>query len=384
MKKLFKYLFITILGLFSLGQLERIQLTEVLVFYLHDVIIALWLVLVISKYHRQLLSLIKKYFFNFLTYSWLSWVILGLIINFISHGFSTIPLLYIARAIAYLLFALSLPLTLPNFSKPARSYWIIVGLLMAISGLIQYLFSPDTRFLIYSGWDDHYFRLIGTQLDPNFTGILLTVTFVISQGVESQQKWLKTNLSTLLVGAILLTYSRASFLSFILGSALIILIEFIKSHKKNVALTIIMGLFILVIPFLPRPEGEGVKLERTASISARIESNQLALQNMASYEWLVGKGLFAYQNQTEVETFWPTTAHFPDNLLVFLLSSTGMIGLGLSLVIFYRVGKYLYKKDTYIFAAFIAILIHAQFNHTLFQPFVWLWLVTQIFTIKKS
>jgi len=381
MRKLFKYLFIIILALFSLGQLQRIQLNEAIVFYGHEAFIIIWLILVFIKHHQKMLMLIKKYFFNYPTYSFMAWVSIGLIINLISHNFSIIPWLYIARAITYLVFALSLPLALDFSTKSYRYYWILSGIFIAISGLLQYFFYPDTRFLWYLGWDDHYFRLIGTQLDPNFTGIILTSTFLIAQDLWGKQNWLKTSISALLAGAILLTYSRASFLSFIISSGLLI---FIKSYKKNISLLILMGLFIVLIPFLPRPEGEGVKLERTASISARIESNQLSLKSLDRYEWLLGKGLFVYQNQTRKETFWPSTAHFPNNLIVFLFTSTGIVGLGLSIIILSRIGQYLYHKDTYIFAAFIAILIHSQFNHTLFQPFIWLWITTQILTIKTT
>lgn len=384
MKKTFKYLFLIILTLFSLGQLQRIQLNEVVVFYAHDIFISFWLILVVQKHFQRLLQLIKKYFFNNLIYSLLAWTAIGLIINLINQSLPIISLLYVVRATAYLLFAVSLPLVLPYSHKSYRCYWILVGLTIAIMGLLQYFFFPDTRFLRYLGWDDHYFRLISTQLDPNFTGILLTTTFLISQGLWNKPNRIKTSISIILAVAILLTYSRASFLSFILGSTLIFLIKFIKSHKKNVTLPIIMGLFIIAIPFLPRPDGEGVKLERTASITARIESNQSSLKDLRGRDWLVGKGLFTYQKQTSEDYFWPNTAHFPDNLFVFLLTSIGVVGLGIALIILYKVGRYLYQKDIYIFTAFIAILIHSQFNHTFFQPFVWLWLTSQILTLEET
>jgi hypothetical protein len=383
MKKTFKYLFIIILSLFSLGQFQRIQLNEVISFYVHDIFIALWLILVAQKHYRSMMRLIKKYFFNNLTYLLLAWIAIGLIINIINQSFSIISLLYIVRAIAYLLFALSLPLTLPYSRKSYRCYWVLAGLSVAIMGLLQYLFLPDVRFLKYLGWDDHLFRLIGSQFDPNFTGILLTVSFLITQGLWNKPNQVKNTISVLLAGAILPTYSRASFISFILGSALIIFIGFIKSYKKNFVLPIIMGLFIITIPFLPRPEGEGVKLERTASVTARIESNQSSLKSLNGYEWVVGRGLFSYQDQMGEESFWPNTAHFPNNLVVFLLTSMGVVGLGIALIILYRVGQYLYQRDTYIFAAFIAILIHSQFNHTVFQPFIWLWLTSQILTLEE-
>ena len=384
MKKIFKYLFISILTLFSLGQLQRIQLNEAVVFYIHDLLIVIWLILLIKKRKEKMLFLIRKYFFNYLTYIAISWIVIGLIINFISHNFTIIPLLYIARTISYLLFALSLPITISLPAKSYRCYWFLVGLFIAVSGIVQYLLLPDTRFLWYSGWDDHYFRLIGTQFDPNFTGIILTTTFFMAQSLWNKQSWIKISASILLTSTILLTYSRASFLSFIIGLLLIIFIGYIKSHQKNIFLSIIMGLFILLVPFLPRPDGEGVKLERTASISARIESNRFSLDNLKKHELFFGKGLFTYSNENKTETYWPTTAHFPSNLIVFLFTSTGIIGLGLALVILYKTGQYLYHKDTYIFISFIAILIHSQFNHTLFQPFIWLWLTTQIFTIETT
>src|SRR3989338_6680935 len=40
-------------------------------------------------------------------------------------------------------------------------------------GLGQYIFLPDTRFLLSYGWDEHYWRLIGTVLDPNYMGVMM-------------------------------------------------------------------------------------------------------------------------------------------------------------------------------------------------------------------
>ncbi|MBT4681133.1 MAG: hypothetical protein HOB74_03620, partial [Candidatus Pacebacteria bacterium] len=198
MKKIFKYLFISILTLFSLGQLQRIQLNEAVVFYIHDLLIVIWLILLIKKRKEKMLFLIRKYFFNYLTYIAISWIVIGLIINFISHNFTIIPLLYIARTISYLLFALSLPVAISLTAKSYRYYWFLVGLFIAVSGLVQYLLLPDTRFLWYSGWDDHYFRLIGTQFDPNFTGIILTTTFFMAQSLWNKQSWIKISASILL------------------------------------------------------------------------------------------------------------------------------------------------------------------------------------------
>ena len=382
MKKTFKYLLIVILGLFTLGQLERIQLTKVVAFYLHDLFITIWVGLIIIKYSQQLFASIKKYFFNSLTLNFFIIAIISLIIHYLSYNFSIIPLLYIGRTLLYLIFGLSLPIVIRLKQNSYHKIWVIIGLITAALGLLQYLWAPDTRWLFYLGWDDHLYRLISTQFDPNFTGIILVISFLFLQDIWHQKPWLKTISSILLAIAILLTYSRASFISFIISSLILIIISRIKSYKTNRILPIMLSAFIILIPCLPRPEGEGVKLERTASISARFESNQSSLMGFKPYQWLIGRGLFTYQPH-ETDSIWPNTAHFPNNLVVFLINSMGILGTGMACLILWRMGKYLYLRDAYLFSAFIAILIHSQFNHTLFQPFIWLWLCSQLFMMKK-
>ncbi|MBU0576850.1 O-antigen ligase family protein [Patescibacteria group bacterium] len=384
MKKVFQALFLLILALFSLGQLQRIQLTEVLAFYIYDIVLLIWLILSIVKFPDQWIKLVKRMTKNKLLLLTLSWICFGIVINYAIAGFSTIPLLYLLRAFAYCLFGLSLIFIKPFSRKSQVKLWIMVGLLIGFWGLLQYLFFPDTRFLKYLGWDDHYFRLISTQFDPNFAGIILVITFFLSQTIKVQSGWLKTGISLFFMTTLLLTYSRASYLSFLGSGAFLLLLRFIKSHKINHFLIIIMSLFIIGLPFLPRPAGEGVRLERTASVSSRVESSSSALISLKNYQWLIGKGLFAPLTSQSNASLLNNTAHFPDNLIVFILTSTGVVGLIIFLFILYKFGQNLYHKDIFIFTAFIAILIHSQFNHTLFQPFVWLWLSSLGLSLGKS
>lgn len=384
MKKSFQILFILILALFSLGQLQRIQLTKVSAFYIHDVILAIWLCFSWVKYSKKWKKIIYKIINNQLFLFSAGWILLGLIISIITTGLSLAPLLYILRALTYALFGLSFTFIKPFSQEKQRNLWILSGLLITVWGLIQYFLLPDTRFLKYLGWDDHYFRLISTQFDPNFTGIIIVLTLILTQSIKIKPRWIKILTSLFLSLSILLTYSRASFLSFLGGLSIIGLITYLKSHKINKLLLTIIGLFIIGLPLLPRPAGEGVKLERTASISSRVESNSSALKDLKSYQWITGKGLFTLSESPKNNSILNDTAHFPDNLFIFFLSSVGLIGLSLSIFILYKFGHYLYQKDIFIFSAFIAILIHAQFNHTLFQPFIWLWLSSLGFSLKGT
>src|SRR3989304_8999963 len=72
--------------------------------------------------------------------------------------------LYLLRFLAY-----SLLLNI----KIDRKYLLFFSSAIAVFGLAQYILIPDTRFLAVLNWDDHYYRLLSTLLDPNFTGIIL-------------------------------------------------------------------------------------------------------------------------------------------------------------------------------------------------------------------
>jgi hypothetical protein len=379
MKNVFKTLFLLIIVLFSLGQLQRIQLTEVISIYAHEIVISIWLLLIVIYHTQEIIRIAKKITQNKLLLISLIWIMLGLLINFLMSGFSLIPILYLSRVVSYALFGISLSIVKPFSIKKQQQFWVLGGLTIVFWGFLQYFFLPDTRFLKYLGWDDHYLRLISTQFDPNFTGILLGVSFFLLQGFKLRPDWTRKVLSFIITTAILLTYSRASYLSFILGCALLFILLIKKSHKIRLFLLGIIGFLIMSLPFLPRAAGEGVKLERTYSITSRIDSSMLAFEKISHYQWIIGQGLFT-PLEREHKLPWTNTAHFPDNLLVFIISSTGIIGLGLFVMILYKTLIFLYAKNIFILSAFVAILIHSQFNHTLFQPFAWLWISSLVLT----
>lgn len=382
MSKLYNLLFIVILILFSFGQLQRIQLTPSLAFYIHDIVIASWLASTVISKHRdwwRFANSLKKHT-KFWVWGWLIGLIGNIVLALVFH-FSTFSLLYLGRLLLYIAFGCSLLFTI-NFSKShQRLLWALAGLVIAWFGILQYIFIPDTRFLWLLGWDDHYYRLISTQLDPNFTGILLVMTSYFLWSVPVIAKKLKVILTIPLIVAILLTYSRATYLALVVSALILAVMKLNRQKQVLVVLAIIVGTISLL--FLPKPSGEGVNLWRTYSIEQRILSSQRALQSLNPYEWVMGRGLFQPTN-TNPNPVLSQHAPFPDNLLVFLVVGLGIPGLLGCLYVAAKATVFLSKKDRYMFAAWIAVLVHSQFNHTLLQPFVLLMLIGGLTSLQTE
>lgn len=393
----FNLLFIAVFfGLFSIGQLQRITINTDINFYLHDLII---IILIILNGQQLINFLIKKIktvkFTQFkLEIFFLIWLMVGLIRNSFFSGLELLPFLYLSRLFIYSLFTLLLKLyqlaiqkKWPSLKiiKVIRLLYLIAALYILFFGWLQYIFIPDTRFLFILGWNDHYYRLISTQLDPNFTGLILLLAWLYLQTMTliTQNKF-RIFTSFLLITGIAFTFSRASYLALFMCLIVLIIKYFLDKNKIIFRLFLLYLIFFLgLIPFLPKPAGEGVKLERTASIQARaLNAQQYFHQISGIGDWLIGKGFFTRQDNLQTENHHQTSgliipqhANVPDNILILFLSYTGIIGTVLIVLIFWKWEKILFEKDFYLFLAFAAVLIHSNFNNSLFQPFIFLMLL---------
>lgn len=358
--------------LFVFGQLQRIEWGAFPAFYLHDVVLFLWLLTILIFNRKKVRSLFKKIKLKKfkLELFLLTWVLVGWVIALLMGQLDAKFLLYSLRFVSYgLLFFLisKLRLLKDNYLKWG---FYLTGFYLLLLGLLQYVFIPDMRFLSILGWDDHYYRLIGTQFDPNFMGIILVLLFInFNQLIVKKRTDLKNLLLFLTLIGLSLTFSRSSYLSFMVALLLTAKIN----PKKYIS-----GILLLILIVLsPKPGGEGVNLIRTASVNARIETSQKGINDLKPYQYLVGQGFFNKNRSSYLNQDFTRSDHalLEDNFILLIFNSMGVVGLFLVALLAKKYLLILYQKDQVKLISVIAVLTHAMFNNSIFQPFVFLYLL---------
>lgn len=320
------------------GQLLTINLGSNPIYPLDFLALALSLSLLVEPKHKLLKRLlILKYYFLFTIIAAISLFLNDLI----TQKFSLSAFAYLARLFVYP--SIFFSIINANTQKLSKILKLSLGIFVTI-GIIQYLFYPNMTIFKNLGFDDHYYRLVGGLLDPNFTGAILASLTVYL--VVSNQLLLSCALTLFLA----LTFSRASYLSLaipVLGLAWL--------TKKAKPLLVILSLVLFVI-ISPKPFGEGVNLARTFSIYSRVDSVTNAFSVFLDHP-LIGVG---YNNLSVLGTR-------VDNSFVFVLATTGLIG-GLAFLLF-LINIFRNHKTTHTLPL-LSLLIHSLFNNSLF--YIWI------------
>lgn len=353
-----KYLTILLLLLFPLGQLVRwtIPGTEIVLRpndFAVAVVVSFWLL----KRRKISGPLVKPLVF------FAGAILISLFYNF--RNFSLYELgaaaLYPLRFFTYAgLYFVFKDLSLES-KKLIGRYLLFVAVIVAVTGLLQYLLLPDVSFLKALDWDDHYFRLIGSFLDPGFTGAILALGLFLAYILLS---WTVAPIYT----ALALTYSRASYLMFLLGFAVI------AYYKKSFRILLFAAVILTATIFvLPKSTGEGTKLSRENSIIARINNwkQTVAVWNKSP---LFGVGFNTYRYVLNI----PAQSHSggADSSIFLVLATSGVFGLTAYLYLLAVMWR-LSKNNLLFRVSFLGVLVHSFFNNTLFYPQVmeWLWLI---------
>jgi hypothetical protein len=379
---------VVIIAVATLGQLQRWQIGSAVAVYFQDLLVAGW---VITWWWHTGHSWPNRTSWQKLrSAGWwgaILWLCLGWSLAGLNHWSHLLrPALYLLRLLAVWAFAQSLAASWPK-AHPwlARFSLSVAGGLVFLWGLIQFIWLPDTRFLKTFGWDDHYYRLIGTLFDPGFTGLLLVMTLVGLMSWQlpktgQQKSWATWGLlgsSLALTIGVLLTYSRASYVSLAISLAWLGWRAW-RQRRLQVLLISVLATVCLVggIPFLPTPAGEGVNLERTSTINARIDTNWLAIHQLKPIEWWLGRGLFVTKSvATPDNSTLPDHAQLPDNLLVALLTGVGIGGILVGWKLFAKPAwHWWWAQPGWLQSMWLAVLIHSLFNNSLFQPQIWFFL----------
>lgn len=354
--------------LLCLGNLQKITMGSSSV-YGHDIVIAVFLLISLvfrgitffQHLKSNLIAVSKCFPFIALA---LTYVALVTSMQAIQVGDIT-PILYITRLIGYALFVFAVSLTLNHFQRGFLWLGCVIGFLYL--GLLQYVFLPDTRILAILGYDDHYYRLIGTLFDPNFTGII----FVLGLLSILQRK---LNLTVMAVAialtiGVVLTYSRSTWLAVLIGG-FYILIHHVVRNKQLVILKMTVFLVITaLVTFLlaPKPGGEGVTILRTSTINARYVAATNIINQWNPLSILLGEGLFQQSSQN---SFIPYHPRVPDNSILLLIQGGGV---GVVLAFGYTLAQYFWKgTDTHNKTLLLTFMVHSLFSASLIQPAVFL------------
>lgn len=356
-----KYLVILLFAVFPLGQLTRFNIpgTEI-VLHLNDFVVFAAVLFWLFKRPKISGPLVKPLLFFGAA------IAMSLLLNvarFTPRELLTAalyPLRFFTYAGLYFLFR---DLSTDN-QKLAFRWLLIVALITTAFGLAQYIFVPDVAFLAAFDWDDHYYRLIGTFLDPGFTGAILVLGLLVAYFLRSQAV-------IPIYIALALTYSRASYLMYLLGFAAVAYYK--KSLKIAAIAALILGATILV---LPKSTGEGTKLSRENSIIARI-NNWKQTVTVWSEHPLFGVGFNTYRYVVGASP--QSHSGGADSSIFLVLATTGTLGVASYLYLLWTMWK-MGKSNLLFAASFLAVVAHSFFNNTLFYPWVmeWLWIALAI------
>lgn len=359
-----------------LGQLTRIELTKVLVFYPHDLLIGIYLLL--SVYQFLSFTKTKQYIWRkFISkplvhrlLQFVGWLGLASVIKMFFSG-ETIFFLHFVRLAFYCCFLLIIS------QKTIRSVKVTsllqnLPIFIGITALSMYIVSPDMRVLSSLGWDDHYYRLVGPLLDPNFTGIILSIGAILGFRLiitTTKNKIVNWSKLILLLGAVGLTFSRSSFLALSCGLIYFVGSTFIKNKTTQIVsvrrlfFTLAASILIIssAINFSPKPGGDGVKLTRTYSVWSRASYDQqwTNFNSIALLDWLIGPAQTPHTS---------THAQLPNNIVISIFAWSGPIGLFLFTLFLIQ----LYKKSRHqpwLVASILALFVFNQTNSAT-EPFV--------------
>lgn len=286
----------------------------------------------------------------------------------------------------------------PTLKNNIQKILIFSGLTLAVSGLIQFFFLPDLRFLTAEGWDPHYFRTVSTFLDPNFAGAYFVLTLILMTSLQKRSlrlTWQSKSansqaslilLSILIYVALLTTFSRSSYLMFLVGGAIL---AFFQKSKKLFLTTIILFLILILgfqiyIQLVASPRN----IDREQSASFRFntwEQGAILFQKFPIF----GVGFNAYRyglkefNLGDEQFLKSHGASSNDSSLLFVTSTTGIVGLTAYLIFLMSLFKYSYPKNLVLGSALGGLLIHSIFSNSLFYPPILSWILLISIVPKK-
>ncbi len=361
------------------GQLIRINLTQAGAVTITDIFAGA--AVVTFAYHSLLkkvsINLPKSIFLPFALFIISATCSTALALNSFTSGQVLIALFFTVRLVTYIFLCF---VVVNTIKKNEVQKWVkillITGTAFAAIGLFQFMFFPNLTSLQAFGWDPHVYRLVSTTLDPNYTGLILTffTSLAVSLYLFKKNK-LYLFLAGLFVVAILLTFSRSSYL------ALLVAMLTIGSIKSPKTFFIVITIFILSFIFVPQIKDRIIGaflVDETAN--ARIISWHKAFA-VFSKNPIFGVGYDTYRFAQIKYGFVPDddlagghSGAGSDSSFLLVLATTGVVGFTFFTAMIVSLIFFLKKnlKNNYlslaVFASFMALLFHTQFVNSFMFP----------------
>jgi O-antigen ligase len=355
--------------LFPFGQIIRIGIIQPI-----DIVVGLAAIYSIIK--KMEAPEVFKYLRKFFIFASASWIFSLFIFQQIDVAYG---LLYLFRLGAYIYFGIYVS----NFIKLQKeNAKLLINSLLSLSiisslfGWIQYISFPDIKPFTVWGWDMHLFRLVGTFLDPTFLSLIIVFGLVISiNRLITTKKRIYIASTIFLLATLAFTYSRAGYLAFI---AAVLATVYLKKRFKKL-LFLVIGLVIVAF-LLPTAKNHSIELFRSFSAVARLENYQTTLK-IFSKSPVFGVGYnnmcIAYQKYIGVQDFSSHACSGSDSSILFILATTGILGLTILVYALKRIASIL-PHNPYrpvIVSSFVALLVHSLFANSMFYSWIIGWMM---------
>lgn len=391
--RLLKILSILLILIFPIAEIGRIQFANGVAVSLNDIflggLIAAWIVYICRKDKKISKGELFKPVAIFSVVA-----LASLLLNLVNLSFDRflISFLYLARWAAYALIYFIFKDFDAKFKLRVSYAMLFSGSIVVLLGFIQYFFYPSLRNLYYLGWDEHLYRMFSSFLDPNFAGAFFAIFLIFSisfiPNLVKKRKWLSFSIigvvGALTLSALYLTYSRSALIMLIVS----VIAYLFLINKKKFILLILFGL-LLSIFVLPRSfKSEGTNFLRAASSEARVKTTGEAL-SIIQKSPIYGVGFNAYRyarNQQGMNGLnWQVShgAAGTDNSFLFVLATTGVVGLTVFLWLIYKIFKLGFtniKKNQFsiVMLSLVAgLILNSLFINSLFYVLIleWIWIM---------
>jgi len=263
-----------------------------------------------------------------------------------------------------------------EFKKTVLKLLTLSGSLIVLFGYIQYFYYSNLQNLNYMGWDEHMYRMFSVFFDPNFAGAFFVLFFLFLTNKFLQKRSLTTGVLIILtLGAVFLTFSRSALIMLIVASCML----FIFLSRKKLILWLLLLIIIVIGISSKYFYITNINLFRVISSEARLETAKNAIKIIDDHP-IFGIGFNSYryaQFRYNFRSQTNLTSHAdssPDNSLLFVLATTGIVGFILYVYFWFRLFKI---ASVLAIVSVVGIFADSMFINSLFYPLImfWLWII---------